>query len=107
MLFANTFAATVDWMMEKPLAQLGTVNAWMLAVLYTLQIYFDFSGYSDMAIGLGKMFGFDLWRTSIIRISLPRSASSGDAGIFHSRPGLGNIFISLGGQPERAGADVY
>ena len=49
MLFANTFAATVDWMMEKPLAQLGTVNAWMLAVLYTLQIYFDFSGYSDMA----------------------------------------------------------
>ena len=59
MLFANTFAATVDWMMEKPLAQLGTVNAWMLAVLYTLQIYFDFSGYSDMAIGLGKMFGFD------------------------------------------------
>ena len=59
MLFANTFAATVDWMMEKPLAQLGTVNAWMLAVLYTLQIYFDFSGYSDMAIGLGKMFGFE------------------------------------------------
>ncbi len=59
MLFANTFAATVDWMMEKPLAQLGTVNAWMLAVLYTLQIYFDFSGYSDMAIGLGKIFGFD------------------------------------------------
>ena len=46
-------------MMEKPLAQLGTVNAWILAVLYTLQIYFDFSGYSDMAIGLGKMFGFD------------------------------------------------
>lgn len=59
MLFANTFAATVDWMMEKPLAQLGTVNAWMLAILYTLQIYFDFSGYSDMAIGLGKIFGFD------------------------------------------------
>ena len=58
MLFANTFAATVDWMMEKPLAQLGTVNAWMLAVLYTLQIYFDFSGYSDMAIGLGRMLGF-------------------------------------------------
>ena len=54
MLFANTFAATVDWMMEKPLAQLGTVNAWMLAVLYTLQIYFDFSGYSDMASRIGK-----------------------------------------------------
>ncbi len=59
MIFANTFAETVDWMMEKPLGQLGTVNAWILAILYTLQIYFDFSGYSDMAIGLGKMFGFD------------------------------------------------
>ena len=33
--------------------------AWMGAIAYTLQIYFDFSGYSDMAIGLGKMFGFD------------------------------------------------
>ncbi len=59
MIFANTFAATVDFMMKKPLEQLGTVNVWILAILYTLQIYFDFSGYSDMAIGLGKMFGFD------------------------------------------------
>lgn len=59
MIFANTFAAKVDWMIQKPLGQLGTVNVWILAILYTLQIYFDFSGYSDMAIGLGKMFGFD------------------------------------------------
>ncbi len=35
-----------------------TVFAWMGAIAYTLQIYYDFSGYSDMAIGLGKMFGF-------------------------------------------------
>ena len=33
--------------------------AWFTILLYTLQIYYDFSGYSDMAIGLGKMFGFD------------------------------------------------
>ncbi len=59
MIFANTFASKVDWMMQKPLEQLGTVNVWILAILYTIQIYFDFSGYSDMAIGLGKMFGFD------------------------------------------------
>lgn len=32
---------------------------WLGAVAYTLQIYFDFSGYSDMAIGLGKCFGFE------------------------------------------------
>lgn len=35
------------------------VLAWVGAILYTLQIYYDFSGYSDMAIGLGKIFGFD------------------------------------------------
>ena len=36
-------------------------TAWLGAVAFTLQIYFDFSGYSDMAIGLGKMFGFDFF----------------------------------------------
>ena len=37
-----------------------TATAWVGALAYTLQIYFDFSGYSDMAIGLGLMFGFRL-----------------------------------------------
>lgn len=39
--------------------QLSVLYFWMYAVSYTLQIYFDFSGYSDMAIGLGRIFGFD------------------------------------------------
>jgi alginate O-acetyltransferase complex protein AlgI len=39
--------------------QIGTGAAWIGAVCYTLQIFFDFSGYSDMAIGLGTVFGFD------------------------------------------------
>ncbi len=37
----------------------GTMTAWVGLLAYTLQIYFDFSGYSDMAIGLGRMFGFE------------------------------------------------
>ncbi|MBR5536978.1 MAG: MBOAT family protein [Clostridia bacterium] len=41
-------------------AQPSVLFAWMYAVAFALQIYFDFSGYSDMAIGLGKIFGFDL-----------------------------------------------
>jgi alginate O-acetyltransferase complex protein AlgI len=41
-----------------PFAELSTGHAWLGIVCYTLQIYFDFSGYSDMAIGLGRMFGF-------------------------------------------------
>lgn len=40
-------------------AKMSIVGAWMGALTYTLQIYFDFSGYSDMAIGLGRMFGFE------------------------------------------------
>jgi alginate O-acetyltransferase complex protein AlgI len=39
---------------------LSVLGAWLGIICYTLQIYFDFSGYSDMAIGLGKMFGFEL-----------------------------------------------
>ena len=58
MLLANPFALVVDSILEKPLYGLGTGAVWLMAVLYTLQIYFDFSGYSDMAIGLGEMFGF-------------------------------------------------
>ena len=59
MLLANTFAAAVDTALARPLPLLGTETVWLLAMLYMLQIYFDFSGYSDMAIGLGKLFGFD------------------------------------------------
>ena len=40
-------------------APLTTVGAWLWLVAYAFQIYFDFSGYSDMAVGLGRMFGFD------------------------------------------------
>lgn len=58
-LLANTFAQVADKVFLTDLATLGTANAWLGMVCYTLQIYFDFSGYSDMAIGLGKMFGFD------------------------------------------------
>ena len=44
---------------ETPVDKLNFTLAWVGAIAYTLQIYFDFGGYSDMAIGLGKMFGFD------------------------------------------------
>src|SRR6202035_2194059 len=43
-----------------PPGQLSAGHAWLAVVCYTVQIYFDFSGYSDMAIGLGSMFGFRL-----------------------------------------------
>ena len=53
-LLANTFGAA--WNVLQVTA--GTAAAWLGLLCYTLQIYFDFSGYSDMAIGLGQLFGF-------------------------------------------------
>jgi alginate O-acetyltransferase complex protein AlgI len=57
-LVANVVAGPADKIFGMPFAELSAGHAWLGIVCYTLQIYFDFSGYSDMAIGLGRMFGF-------------------------------------------------
>jgi alginate O-acetyltransferase complex protein AlgI len=57
-LIANTLGRTADQIFALPAADLTTPLAWLGLVCYSLQIYFDFSGYSDMAIGLMRMFGF-------------------------------------------------
>lgn len=58
-ILANTFASVADRVFDLKPEEVGSGLIWFALLLYTLQIYFDFSGYSDMAIGLGKMFGFD------------------------------------------------
>ncbi len=57
-LIANVVGASADAIFSLPHNELSTNTAWLGALSYTLQIYFDFSGYSDMAIGLGLMMGF-------------------------------------------------
>lgn len=57
-LIANQMALIADTIYGGDLEVTGTIALWLAAISYTLQIYFDFSGYSDMAIGLGRMFGF-------------------------------------------------
>lgn len=57
-LIANTMAVAADQAFGQELGSLNMLGAWIGAVAYTMQIYYDFSGYSDMAIGLGQMFGF-------------------------------------------------
>ncbi|HUR29383.1 MAG TPA: MBOAT family O-acyltransferase, partial [Planctomycetota bacterium] len=59
-LIANTVGAAAAQIFATPLDQVTPAVAWLGVLAYTLQIYFDFSGYSDMAIGLGRMFGFEL-----------------------------------------------
>ncbi len=58
-LIANPLAAVADKVFSIPAGELGFDVAWLGIVCFTLQIYFDFSGYTDMAIGLGKTFGFE------------------------------------------------
>src|SRR5215470_11126363 len=58
MLVANTVGAVADQVFGLKGTHLGTLAAWIGLACYTIQIYFDFSGYSDMAIGLARMFGF-------------------------------------------------
>ncbi len=58
MLIANTLAWPADAIFGLPTYLLTPGLAWLGIVCYTLQIYFDFSGYSDMALGLARMFGF-------------------------------------------------
>ncbi len=59
-ILANPLGYYADMIFQLDSSRLDTALAWVAASTYTLQIYFDFSGYSDMAIGLAKMFGIDL-----------------------------------------------
>ena len=58
-LLANSAGQVFEAIRALPASQSSVIGAWIGIICYTFQIYFDFSGYSDMAIGMGKMFGFD------------------------------------------------
>jgi alginate O-acetyltransferase complex protein AlgI len=58
-ILANPLGALADNIFTTDPGDMTMTTAWIGIIAYTLQIYFDFSGYSDMAIGLGKMFGFN------------------------------------------------
>lgn len=70
LLIANVMAMIVDTLYTTQMNM--ALTAWTVAICYCLQIYFDFSGYSDMAIGLGRMFGF----TFLENFSYPYTAAS-------------------------------
>lgn len=59
-LLSDTMAMAADYVFALRADELGMAAAWAGAAAYMLQIYFDFSGYSDMAIGMGNMFGFNI-----------------------------------------------
>ena len=57
-LLANNIGLLWQQIQQTPPSEVSIITAWLGIIAFALQIYFDFSGYSDMAIGLGKMFGF-------------------------------------------------
>ena len=59
-LIADNFGTLHSTLTALPSGQVTLATAWLTVIAYTLQIYFDFGGYSDMAIGLGRMFGFKI-----------------------------------------------
>ena len=59
MLIANTMAVAADAVFSKGTGEISMGLAWVGGLSYMLQIYFDFSGYSDMALGIGRMLGFE------------------------------------------------
>lgn len=61
-LLANNIGMAYDAIAALPSGEVSVLTAWIGVAAYTFQIYFDFSGYSDMAIGLGKMFGFEFMK---------------------------------------------
>jgi len=58
-ILANTAGETADLFLQGDLSALPVLGAWFGIILYAMHIYLDFSAYSDMAIGLGKIFGFN------------------------------------------------
>jgi len=59
LIIANSMGYVTDLIFANQTAENTTATAWLGVICYAFQIYFDFSGYSDMAIGLGRMFGFE------------------------------------------------
>lgn len=57
-LIANNIGILWETIIKTPISEMSVLSSWLGIIAYALQIYFDFSGYSDMAIGLGRMFGF-------------------------------------------------
>jgi len=102
-VLADALAELVPVVMNGSPSDLSVLGAWLRAILFGLQIYFDFSGYSDMAIGLAAMFGFTL-RENFDYPYVSRSAAE-----FWPRWNMSvgrflrdNVYIPLGGGRKRA-----
>lgn len=100
-LIANNIGALWTTIKATDISQLSTLTAWLGILAFTFQIYFDFSGYSDMAVGLGKMLGFEFpqnFNYPYLSRSISEFAADGYYA-WHLVPML--CLYSVGRQPKR------
>ena len=107
-IIANTAATLVSTFLDGEIATLGVLDAWFGLLMFTVQIYFDFSGYSDMAIGLGKIFGF----TYCENFNYPYISKSATEFWRRWHMSLGSFFrdyvyIPLGGNRKRQLLNIF
>jgi len=98
---ADQVAVAVDAVFASP-ASYGAQSKWLAAILYHVQIYCDFSGYTDMAIGSAGLLGYRLTRNFDFPTSRAASGSSGGAGTSRSRPGSATISTSRSAEAAAA-----
>ena len=94
-LLADNISAAFNAIAAIPGDERSVLTAWVGALAYTMQIYFDFSGYSDMAIGLGKMFGFEFGKNFDYPYISKSVTEFWRGGIFHLDHGSEIMSISL------------
>ena len=107
-ILANTIGELFDTISNSAQSELSVVASWLGIIAYTFQIYFDFSGYSDMAIGLGKIFGF----TYCENFNYPYISKSATEFWRRWHMSLGSFFrdyvyIPLGGNRKRQLLNIF
>ena len=103
-LFANNIGLLWEQISAMPTETMPVLTAWLGIIAFAFQIYFDFSGYSDMAVGLGLLFGFHFPENfNHPYLSTDHHANSGGAGTSRSAAGSATVCLyPAGRKPERA-----
>ena len=107
-LLANNIGQLWDVYLATPGAELTTLGAWLGILAFSLQLYFDFSGYSDMAVGMGRMMGFEF----LANFNYPYLAKSATEFWRRWHISLGSwfreyLYIPLGGNRVKPGRMVF
>ena len=92
-LIANAMGQAADAIFSAGAPYINILSAWVGAIAYMLQIYYDFSGYSDMAIGLGQCLASSFRKISSILMAPQAFRNFGTDGIFPCPPGLRSTYI--------------